>query len=259
MPIGTCRLCLEQKDLLKSHFMPAALYPKHVKKKMEFAMRGGKVMTDGLEMTARALCSDCERRLDEGGESEVLAAIAPKLTKRFPLHERMQLAVPRDEFGGAARFAGYELGLDMDKFAYFAMSIVWRRAAIEWTAFDSSILPGTPLGTFEEQIRQYLLRPAKLPPDMVVIVLVDSSKEMRRVWMPPTQEVFDSCLNFRFMVRGIFFRVLMGRGMPAHYRDKCCTSPRKCIFYGDGSDRAPAIMRIFNESGRSRQGKSSVE
>lgn len=259
MPIGTCRLCLEEKDLLKSHFMPAALYPKHVKKKMEFVMRGGKVTTDGLEMTARALCPDCERRFDEGGESEVLAAITPKLIKRFPLHNRMRLAVPRDEFGGAARFAGYDLGLDMDKFAYFAMSIVWRRAAIQWTAFDGSILPRTPLGTFEEQLREYLLRPAKLPPDMAVIVLVDSSKEMRRVWMPPAPEVLDSCLNFRFLVRGIFFRVLMGHGMPAHYRDKCCTSPRKCIFYGDGSHRAPEIMRIFNESSHGPSEKSSVE
>ncbi len=243
---GRCKLCLETKPLRKGHFMPAALYPKHVRKEMEFVIRGQAVSKSAHEMTARELCTDCERRLDQNGESEVLRHVAPKSTKRFPLHERLRLALPRDDFGGLARFAGYDVGLDMDRFAYFAMSIVWRRAAIDWKSFDGSVLPATPLGDFQEQIRCYLISNTTLPPDMVVLVMVGSDVESRKVWIPPSGEVFEGCINFRFLVRGIFFRVLIGYGMPAFYREICCTSPRKCVFYGDAKHRMPEIMAIFS-------------
>jgi hypothetical protein len=241
---GVCKLCHQMKPLRKSHFMPAALYPKHIRKKVQFAQRG-RVTDSGQEMATPALCNDCEQLLDRQGESEVLRAIAPKATKSYPLHDRLRLAVPRDDFGGAARFAGYDVGLDMNKFAYFALSIVWKRAAIDWPSFDGTMLPRTPLDDFEEQIRQYLLGNTGLPPDIVVIVVVSSDEQSRKVWYLPEPEVMDGCLNFRFVVRGVFFRVLIGYGMPPAFRDICCTSPRKCLFYGDGGRRAPEIMRIF--------------
>lgn len=243
--LGVCKLCLDSKPLRKSHFMPAALYPKHVKKEMEFAIKGRGVSRSAQELTTWALCADCERTLDQNGESEVLRHVAPKSTKSFPLHERLRLALPRDNVAGAARFAGYDVGLDMDKFAYFAMSIVWRRAAIDWTSFDGSVYPATPLGDFQEQIRQYLLNNTTLPPEMVVLVIVSSDVESRKVWVPPEPEVFEDCLNFRLLVRGVFFRVLIGYGMPAFYREICCTSPRKCVFYGNAKHRMPEIMAIF--------------
>src|SRR5260221_16705 len=98
MPSGICKLCREEKEFRLSHFMPAALYPKHVKTEMDFALPGGGVTKHGQEMTAYALCGECEMRFDQGGESEVLDAIAPKAIKKYPLNERLRLAVPRDDF-----------------------------------------------------------------------------------------------------------------------------------------------------------------
>ena len=119
-PFGTCKLCLEEKALQQSHYMPAALYPK--KQKLQYLTRSssGAVVE---HMKAPLLCMDCERLFDQNGESEVLRYIAPKSIKRFPLHEKLRLALPRETDGSLSRFAGLDVGLDMDKFAYFTLAL----------------------------------------------------------------------------------------------------------------------------------------
>lgn len=76
MPRGICKLCLQEKDLQESHFMPRALYSSG-KKRMEFATRSGSGF-DPVELKAHLLCFDCEQRLGQNGESEVLRHVAPK-------------------------------------------------------------------------------------------------------------------------------------------------------------------------------------
>lgn len=51
----------------------------------------------------------------------------------------------------------------------------------------------------------------------------------------------------RFLVRGIFFRVMMGRHLPQVYREASCTTWRKCLWYGSMKRRMPEIMAIFEE------------
>jgi hypothetical protein len=133
----------------------------------------------------------------------------------------------------------------MKKFAYFAMSLVWRGAVQDWTMLDGMVLPASPLGDFQEQIRLHLLGKTALPPDMVVLVVVCSDSEARKVWIIPKLESAENCINVRVLLRGILFRVLIGYGMPAFYREMCCTSPRKCLFYGSMKHRMPEIMEIF--------------
>jgi hypothetical protein len=123
MSRGICKLCTQEDELQESHFMPAALYPRG--KKLEFLSPSGVGLLK-VQMKAHLLCRACETRFDQNGESEVLRHLAPKVTKRFPLHERLRLALPREEYPDFSRFAGYDVGLNMDKFAYFALSVVWR-------------------------------------------------------------------------------------------------------------------------------------
>lgn len=227
--------------------MPAALYPKKVKQQFAIRTRTGIVKSEIKDIL---LCADCEELFNRNGESEVLRYVAAKSVKSFPLLERLRVAVPREEHPEVSRFAGYEVGLDMNRFAYFAMSVVWRRAAHNWTLFDGSTPPGSPLGDFQEEIRRYLLQNSSLPPDMVVLVIVCTDIESRKLWTPPNPEVAENCINFRFLLRGIFFRVLIGKHMPALYRDLCCTSPRKCLFYGNARHRAAEILAAFERPDR---------
>jgi len=245
MPTGNCKLCLQEcVQLRESHYIPRALYPKNVRQ--QFATRS-EVAALRDEMKAYLLCEECEGRFDRDGESEVLRHVAAKSTKSFPLHEKLRLALPREQHPDISRFAGSDLGLDMDKFAYFAMSIVWRGTAHDWTLPDGSVLPRSSLGDFQEEIRKYLLGETQLPRDMVVLVIVCSDQESRKTWILPTGEVAENCINFRFLLRGVFFRVLIGYQMPPFYRDLCCTTPRKCLLYGSAKHRMPEIMALFTK------------
>jgi len=66
---GICKLCCEEKDLQLSHFIPAALYPKNLT--LEYATRNRSGVVDE-HMKALLLCSDCETRFNQNGESYVL-------------------------------------------------------------------------------------------------------------------------------------------------------------------------------------------
>ena len=250
MSTHTCPLCRQKVDssqLRKSHFMPAALY------------RGGtgsptygtRTATSVLAQEVRELllCSSCEQLLEQNGESEVLRWIAPKKRRSFPLSDVLRVALPRECSPDLDRFSGDDLGIDMDKFAYFALSVVWRSAIHNWLMPDGVVHPRMEIGGFEPPIREYLFRKAGFPPDTAVIVIVCNDAEARRVWTTPIVNVEANCLNFRFLTRGVFFRVMMGYRMPSYFRDQCCTSPRKCLFYGSAAHRMPEILQIFDSAG----------
>jgi hypothetical protein len=250
MSKGICPLCLDPKEkkLHKSHYMPAALYPKG--RKLEYATR---VSTGPLQNENQIkdplLCFDCEQRFDQNGESEVLHWINPK-GKRSLLSERLDVALPRDSHPTMPRYSGADLGVDMDKFAYFAISMVWRGAVHDWVMFDGTIRPRTELGAFLEPMRLYLMGKAPLPPDTSVIVIVTNDEESRKVWTMPSLDVEAACLNFRFLTFGMLFRVMMGRHIWEYFRHQSCVSPRKCLFYGSAKHRMPEVTQIFEHASR---------
>jgi hypothetical protein len=230
MPEGTCRLCLEVKDLRESHYMPSALYPRRGHFEFTTPNSAG---TSHEHLTQRLLCKDCEQRFGRFGESHVLGVIAPKSMKRFPLHERMRLGYARESYPSIERFDGRDFNLDMDKFAYFTLSVVWRGIVTAWKTWDGKQTTPLPVLGSDDPIRRYLLGETAMPLDTVVIVIVCSDRESRRSWFPPSSFVEALCLNYGFLARGIYFRAMTGRHITRFFRDQCCTSPRKCIFYGD--------------------------
>jgi len=168
MTEGVCKLCLETKPLQESHFIPAALYPKA--RKPSFATRNRVVALDSKDKHIKdyVLCFDCEQRFDRSGESGVLYWVSPK-SKTFRLGERLKVALPRDfdlsdPDQSINRFSGEDIGVDMDKFAYFAISVVWRGAVHDWVMPDGSVRPHHALGDFVEPMRLYLLGHAPFPP-----------------------------------------------------------------------------------------------
>jgi len=250
MLAGVCRLCLETKLLRKSHFIPAALYPKHRKPNYATRSCSGPLDSKAKHIRAHLLCADCEQRFEQGGESEVLHWVNPKGT--FRLHERLSIALPRDynPFDldqSINRYSGADIGVDTDKFAYFAISIVWRGAVHDWIMPDGTMRPHDALGGFVEPMRLYLLGQTSLPSDTSVIVIACSDDESRKVWNTPQVHVEADCLNFRFLTFGIMFRVMMGYRQWPYFRDHCCTSPRKCLFYGSAKHRIREIMQIFDD------------
>jgi hypothetical protein len=245
MGIKICPLCNAEKDaghFRKSHFIPASLYHSG-KKGLQFGTRSGSGKIE-RHIKDLLLCDACEHLLDEGGESYVLSHIAAKVTDEFPLHLKLRLALARESYPDLSRFSGDDLGMDMEKFAYFAMSVVWRAAVHDWEMPDGTILPRKAIGDFEPPIRKYLLG-GEFPPDTSVIVIVCTDGQARRVWTTPTILIEANCLNFRFLARGVFFRVMMGYRMPDMFREMSCRSARKCLFYGSAEHRMDEILAVF--------------
>src|SRR5260370_14331347 len=132
--IGQCKLCLQQKQLHESHLMPDALYAPG-KKGIQYATRSQSGQNPE-HMKAHLLCSDCEQRFNQLGESEVLRWLAPKARKQFPLHDRLRVALPCGEIPpfsvynntnvGYSVYNGNNVGLDTEKFTYLPPSVTAR-------------------------------------------------------------------------------------------------------------------------------------
>jgi hypothetical protein len=152
---GQCKLCLKQKQLHESHLMPHALYAPG-KKGIQFATRSQSGQKPE-HLKAHLLCFECEQRFDRLGESEVLRWLAPKARKQFPLHDRLRVALPCGEVPPYSIYKGADVGLDTDRFAYFTLSVAWRRSIHEWMNFDGTPLPLWKLGAFGEQVRAFLV------------------------------------------------------------------------------------------------------
>ena len=79
----------------------------------------------------------------------------------------LKVALPREYHPALSRYSGADLGVDIDKFAYFAISMVWRGAVHDWVVFDYSSshrtgrLPGTHAAL--------LMGKAPIPPGTSVI------------------------------------------------------------------------------------------
>jgi hypothetical protein len=241
--IGQCKLCLKQKHLHESHLMPSALYTPG-KKGIQFATRSQSGQNP-QHMKAHLLCFDCEQRLNRLGESEVLRWLAPKARKKFPLHDRLRVALPCAEAGPYSIYKGSDVGLDTEKFAYFTLSVAWRRSIHEWIGFDGVPMPPWNLGTFGEQMRTFLVGDTGFPPDTCIQVLVCTDAHSREFWTVPTAGVLHNCLAFDFLARGVWFRGLMGHHLPANSRYVNCASPYGRILHGHCREETMEKLRML--------------
>jgi hypothetical protein len=237
MPMpGVCRLCIRETQLLKSHFIPRALYP--VKRQKSLTLTRSVVTSGrGPELKEHLLCRECEARFDQNGESEVMRWLSPKVAE-FPLGYRLRIALPRQQYSDIACYEADKIGVDAEKFAYFALSVAWRATVHEWLLPDGTVTTRTTLDRYEEIVRKYLLGEQEFPSDAVsVIVIVCSDNKSREVWGIPSQVEEAGCQNIRFVVRGVFFRIAFGANVPMFLRNVSCVAPGHSILYGDASHR----------------------
>jgi hypothetical protein len=233
-PRGTCRLCREDKELLDSHFVPAALYPKG--KKISYATRTSSGAAPA-EVKAHLLCRECEERFNRNGESEVLRLLAPKITRKpLPLLSKVQNATPLRSAPDGSRvliYSGPSVGIDTKQFAYFALSLAWRASVHEWTLPDGTRTLPCDLGRDHEPVRRFLLGMAPFPSQTAVVMTVCTDDASRAVWIAPSSGVRDEgCSIFRIQMVGLILIVWLGPGIPDHIKEICCWSAPEKPFLG---------------------------
>jgi hypothetical protein len=233
--LGVCRLCRNAGHLRDSHFMPAALYPKGTTKKpkkITFATRTTSGV-DPTEVKDHLLCGRCESRFNRLGESEVLRLVAAKETsEESPLLAKLRSAKPLRCEPEWAVYSGPSVGVDTDRFAYFALSLVWRASVHDWTLPDGTLSTRYDLGRHEEPIRRFLLETAPFPSEVAVVMTVCTNSDARSVWVAPTQtdQPRRDCSTYHIQMLGLVLVVWLGTGIPEPTKEYCCRSaPEKPI------------------------------
>src|SRR5882724_10496397 len=103
----------------------------------------------------------------------------------------------------------------MNMFAYFALSMAWR-STHSWPVSGEEDTKPLSLGRYKEPVRQFLAEETKeFPRDTAVIVVVCTDKVSREAWFLPNQCDDIWYHDLRFLAFGVFFRVILGKSMPA--------------------------------------------
>ena len=130
--MGQCKLCLQPRDLINSHFLPAGIY-RRLRDKNEtnpnpWMLSREKAVQTSKQKTAYLLCSECEQRFSTLGEDWVLKHCLQE-DGDFPLASILEsktqdVSSPRNPT--KLYYACSIPEIDKSALAYFAASIFWR-------------------------------------------------------------------------------------------------------------------------------------
>jgi hypothetical protein len=232
MPVGVCKLCLQLRELESSHLIQKALYRRFLKQSGEtpIVMTPALVTTTSKQVRDFVFCRECEGRFNVGGERYVMSQISDA-RKSFPLRDTLRGQTPTP-VGPFLQFSGHTAGVDANKLAYYAVSMVWRGAVHVWKSMAGQVT-GLTVKSYMEEMRRYLLGETPLPANIYVFVLVclDLVSQVQALSPFPVGGVSEQ--RFELLVNGIFFQV--GIDCPADViSNVCCVqAPGNPIFAGD--------------------------
>jgi hypothetical protein len=177
----------------------------------------------GKHVTADLLCSDCENRISTNGENYVMRQVWNG--KEFPLLNRLNVALEVRKLDDVLVYSGSAAGIDTEKLAYFALSVLWRASIREWRTSKLATFR-LPLGQDEEPLRQYLKGETEFPANVSVIVTV-CTDIYSRVFHLPTVATFPIPITaYSFVALGVNFLVIMGPFAPEKV---CCVRSREKV------------------------------
>jgi len=210
-----CALCLLNKPLLASHFLPAAIYknlidPAGLISNM-IASNLSTASEESRQVKKCLLCQDCEIRFQQGGENWVLGRrLMPD--GRFELSDLLQQEKPVGTQGEVSIFALSTIpSVEIEQLLYFAASIFWRAAVTDWE---------TPVGDYTrlavdlavvEKLRRYLMGSAPFPSDVFLSVIFSADNTPRQLTtMPSATAGAIEYQQFDWYMPGIGFTLLTG-------------------------------------------------
>jgi hypothetical protein len=217
---GTCKLCLQNKPLVLSHFMPKALYAYCREGEFHPVQVGhGRVISTDRQTTDYLLCLDCEDVINKGGETWLTPKLAT-VDRRFPFYDLLT-ARPADleEERIAFYFAASNPEIKVDKLTHFAMALFWKAAVHSWSGHARE--PRIDLGPYAERIRKWLLGEADFPAHVYLTVMVSRPLRAQIVFNDPWEGKRQANRNYFTHVPGIMFMLTVGKQMPTESSRIC--------------------------------------
>ncbi len=190
-------------------------------------------LTTSRQIHDCVLCGDCEQLLNKNGENYVISQMRGK--HGFPLLDRLRVAPSVGSAGNVRVYNGADIGVDTEKLAYFAVSVVWRAGVHKWrNLYSNNSTYSIDVGPFLEPMRQYLLGTGPFPANLAVNVQAATDFHSQRSAYTPSLAAGTPCPIFGFLTCGIHFAIAMGTPLPQQYFQTCChNSPGKLIFEKD--------------------------
>lgn len=239
---GKCRLCLEQRELQRSHLLPKALYrligsgtdPDHPD---TVQLSSNSIKKSSEQVWRHLLCSECEDRLNKNGEKWVLHncycgrgvfRLRAALQDRTPLHSEPDVRV----YSAVAT--------EIAQLVYFCLSVIWRASVVDWWCRGEKY-EAIRLGhMYQEEIRKYLFAPDHIPEGVSVTVEVSALPKPKLAFSLPVPIRIAHRLCHRFYVPGILFEAIVGGVKLPSWQDDMLSihgSPHNPICVGTRGDR----------------------
>jgi hypothetical protein len=232
MPHGTCKLCLEHKELQDSHLYPRALYKALMNEdggnRNPVLLTSTTLVQKSGHLTEYVLCRECEQHFNRYGENWVSRYAFNG--KSFPLRDILLASTPAvaTEDDKLVPYAGAHIdNIDMDQLIFFGLSLFWRASVHTWNILDGEV--HLPLGDHEEALRLCLLGKAAMPGDVAMNVIVSNHKDPWRSFLAigPSAEQEK---RYLIMIAGLHFMLVVGSPHYGDYQWSSTHSSERYIF-----------------------------
>lgn len=220
---GMCPLCLQTKEIVTSHLIPAAMY-KYFRTENSEPVR---ITSKGALQTSQQLqypllCSNCENLLNRGGENWLLPLLA-RIDGTFPLHDILSRVPPDTEDGEAKLYAASRnREIHVDKLAHFAMGVFWKSSVHPWSSNRGE--PRIAFGKYQEAVRAYLCGDCSFPQKMALVVAVLPPSASQILFCIPYLASKDETHLYAFYIPGIQFLLSVGNRVTQEDRQLCFVS-----------------------------------
>jgi hypothetical protein len=185
----------------------------------------------------------------------VLANIPRDYKEPCPLQDALGPEMPIASTGKLDLYAGDKIkAFDMEKLAYFAVSVFWRGAIHKWKSTLGKIPPPVDLGAYEEPIRKFLLRES-FPDDVVLVVSIYRWKPALNALCPVIPDHLPECQRYWFYIPGMGFRLYLGKNIPDKIKERCAYRKKIICVDAEFSD----VIRIYFKQELENSDQSKID
>lgn len=217
---GICKMCLQDKELVESHFIPAAIYDYcRAGKQSPIRIAGGAAFPTDRQTQVYLLCGECENILNTNGERWLNAKLAT-MDRKFPLYDLITRQAPVYTIDATdIYFSSNNPEVLTDCLVHFAMGIFWKAAVHSWLAGKTE--PRIELAPYTDVIRMWLRGEGTLPSSIALSISVSRPDRAQITFNEPHEARSNEDRTFVFHVPGVFFMLHVGESLPDVTKQFC--------------------------------------
>lgn len=234
MKSALCALCGE-RPAIKSHLFAGGflrrLYTKGVKnQKFVMVTEAGALLTT-KPIVEPLLCRPCDQRIAACGENWMMLNAFDG--RSFRLLEKLNFALPSSIhcLSDAVAYSGRGTGIDTEKLAYFALSVLWRFAVKDWRISKNEVLSLGMKEVHRSTMRRYLKGETTFPSTFHVRATLCTDRLSQGRIIAPF-EILDGAIHpcYGFLAMGVYFQIAIGNVPDAISCQSCMKEPHRVVF-----------------------------